>query len=87
MITGAGNGGGGRQTISIGPRGIVLPSQNPGADFAADGGRAGGAAGAGGSRPNNWSDNHLAPTPAEAAVLAGERASMHDSAKAPLHED
>ena len=70
MVTGGVNGGG-RQTISIGPRGIVLPSVNPGADFAADGARGGVPAGAGSSRPNNWSDNHLAPTAAESAALAG----------------
>ena len=69
MITGATNGGG-RQTISIGPRGIVLPSQNPGADFAAEAGRPGAAPTS--SRPNNWSDNHLAPSAAESAHLAGE---------------
>ena len=71
MLAGGGNAAG-RQTISIGPRGIVLPAQNPNADFVADGSRAGGLPGAAGARPNNWSDNHQAPTTAEAAALAGE---------------
>ncbi len=71
MLTGAGHPAG-RHTISIGPRGIVLPSQNPGADFAADSGRPGGPPGASSSRPNNWSDNHLALTAAESAALAGD---------------
>ena len=77
MMAGGGNGAG-RQTISIGPRGIVLPTQNPNADFTADGSRAGGPAGAAGARPNNWSDNHLAPTAAESAALAGDPA-QHSS--------
>ena len=34
MLAGGGNAAG-RQTISIGPRGIVLPAQNPNADFVA----------------------------------------------------
>ena len=71
MMPGGGTGSG-RQTISIGPRGIVLPTQSPSADYAADGSRAGGPAGAASARPNNWSDNHLAPTAAESAALAGE---------------
>ncbi len=70
MMAGGSNGAG-RQTISIGPRGIVLPAQNPNADFVGDGSRAGGPPGAAGTRPNNWSDNHQAPSTAEAAALAG----------------
>lgn len=70
MMAGGGNGAS-RQTIAIGPRGIILPAQHPNAEFAADGSRAGGPLGAAGARPNNWSDNHLAPTAAESTALAG----------------
>ena len=81
-MTAGGSNGGGRQTISIGPRGIILPAQGPTADYTVDTGRPAGQAGTAGARPNNWSDNHLAPSATESAALAGELQSMSVQAPA-----